>query len=87
MYIISGRDESFLEKQLGGIDNLGMSAEHGGFMRFPGSKDWMNLTEMLDMSWMSEVEEVFKYYTEVSIIRLRSREAEGCLTITLAVAL
>ena len=25
----------------------------------------MNLTERLDMGWMSEVEEVFRYYTEV----------------------
>jgi hypothetical protein len=24
------------------------------------------LTEALDMSWLSEVEEIFKYYTEVS---------------------
>lgn len=24
------------------------------------------MTEALDMSWMSEVEEIFKYYTEVS---------------------
>jgi trehalose-6-phosphatase len=24
------------------------------------------LTEALDMSWLSEVEEIFKYYTEVN---------------------
>ncbi|KAF7325351.1 Trehalose-6-phosphate phosphatase [Mycena venus] len=70
VYIISGRDGGFLEQHLGHLKNVGFSAEHGGFMRPPGSADkngeggWVNLTEKLDMSWMGEVEEVFRYYTE-----------------------
>ncbi|KAL6300944.1 trehalose 6-phosphate phosphatase [Sparassis latifolia] len=64
VYIISGRDGAFLEQHLGHIQNLGMSAEHGGFVRSPGEKEWSNFTENLDMSWMAEVLEVFKYYTE-----------------------
>ncbi|CAL1698983.1 unnamed protein product [Somion occarium] len=64
VYIISGRDGEFLEQHLGHIKNLGMSAEHGGFIREPGSKIWANFTENLDMSWMDEVLEIFKYYTE-----------------------
>ncbi|KLO09858.1 hypothetical protein SCHPADRAFT_943330 [Schizopora paradoxa] len=64
VYIISGRDGGFLEMHLGDIEGLGMSAEHGGFMRLPGSTVWDNLTAKLDMSWMTDVEEVFKYYTE-----------------------
>ncbi|TCD60628.1 threalose-6-phosphate phosphatase [Steccherinum ochraceum] len=64
VYIISGRDGAFLEQHLGHIQNLGMSAEHGGFIREPGSKTWSNFTESLDMSWMGEVLEIFKYYTE-----------------------
>jgi trehalose 6-phosphate synthase/phosphatase len=35
-------------------------------MREPGGKKWVDLTERLDMGWMGEVEEVFRYYTEVS---------------------
>ena len=71
VYIISGRDGQFLEQHLGHLENVGFSAEHGGFVRPPkrengGSSEWMNFTERLDMSWMSEVEEIFKYYTEVS---------------------
>jgi trehalose 6-phosphate synthase/phosphatase len=50
---------------LGHLKNVGFSAEHGGFFRERGSKEWTNLTKSLDMSWMSEVEEIFKYYTEV----------------------
>jgi trehalose 6-phosphate synthase/phosphatase len=64
VYIISGRDGEFLEQHLGHIGGLGMSAEHGGFIRAPGSKQWTNFTESMDMSWMNEVLEVFKYYTE-----------------------
>ena len=41
-----------------------MSAEHGGFIRAPGEESWRNFTESLDMSWMQEVLEIFKYYTE-----------------------
>ncbi|KAJ7635051.1 trehalose 6-phosphate phosphatase [Roridomyces roridus] len=65
VYIISGRDQAFLEQHLGHLPLVGFSAEHGGFIREPGvGKPWTNFTEKLDMSWMGEVEEVFKYYTE-----------------------
>ncbi len=64
VFIISGRDGAFLEQHLGHIRGLGMSAEHGGFIRTPGEAKWTNFTESLDMSWMGEVLEVFKYYTE-----------------------
>ena len=66
VYIISGRDGDFLLQHLGHIKGLGMSAEHGGFIRAPGETKWTNFTEVLDMSWMQEVEEIFKYYTEVT---------------------
>ena len=65
VYIISGRDGAFLEAHLGHFERLGMSAEHGGFVREPGQRAWRNFTEALDMSWMEEVLEIFKYYTEV----------------------
>jgi trehalose 6-phosphate synthase/phosphatase len=64
VYIISGRDQVFLEEYLGHFKQLGMSAEHGGFMREPGGDSWTNFTETLDMEWMGEVHEIFKYYTE-----------------------
>ena len=65
VYIISGRDGAFLEQHLGHLENVGFSAEHGAFFRERGSGEWTNFTKSLDMSWMSEVEEIFKYYTEV----------------------
>jgi len=50
---------------LGHLKNVGFSAEHGGFFRERGSNEWTNFMMSLDMSWMSEVEEIFRYYTEV----------------------
>ncbi|PPQ80867.1 hypothetical protein CVT25_001876 [Psilocybe cyanescens] len=64
VYIISGRDGAFLEQHLGHLKNVGFSAEHGGFVRERGSSEWTNFTKNLDMSWMAEVEEIFRYYTE-----------------------
>ena len=34
---------------------------------------WSNFTATLDMSWMAEVEEIFKYYTEVCVYLPRKR--------------
>ncbi|KAK9460724.1 glycosyltransferase family 20-domain-containing protein [Lipomyces oligophaga] len=65
VWIISGRDQAFLEKYLGSISpRLGLSAEHGCFMRSIGTTDWINLTEQADMSWQKDVIDIFQYYTE-----------------------
>ncbi|KAG0218852.1 threalose-6-phosphate phosphatase [Mortierella sp. GBA43] len=64
VWVISGRDQKVLEEWLGGVENLGFSAEHGSFMKQPGSKKWTNLTESLDMGWKNDVVEIFTYYTE-----------------------
>jgi len=66
VYLISGRDGDFLEEHWGMVDKLGLSAEHGSFVKQPGDEEFSNMTETLDMSWMSEVEEIFRYYMEVS---------------------
>ncbi|BEJ18226.1 hypothetical protein CspHIS471_0705030 [Cutaneotrichosporon sp. HIS471] len=64
VYLISGRDGDFLEEHWGMVPNLGFSAEHGSFVKTPEEGEWVNMTEALDMSWMSEVEDIFRYYTE-----------------------
>ena len=64
VWIISGRDQAFLDEWLGHISELGLSAEHGSFVRQPQSEDWENLTEKFDMSWQKEVLNIFNYYTE-----------------------
>ncbi len=64
VWIISGRDQNFLNQWMGDISELGLSAEHGSFIRQPRSDVWENLTEQYDMSWQKEVLEVFQHYTE-----------------------
>ncbi|KAK8927883.1 Trehalose-phosphatase [Metarhizium anisopliae] len=64
VWIISGRDQEFLGQHLGHISQLGFSAEHGSFMRDPGSEEWINLAEKFDMGWQVEAMEVFQKYTD-----------------------
>ncbi|KAI0107378.1 glycosyltransferase family 20 protein [Hypoxylon sp. NC0597] len=64
VWIISGRDQEFLQQHLGHIPELGFSAEHGSFIRHPGKDTWENLAEKLDMSWQTDVLEIFQKYTD-----------------------
>lgn len=64
VWIISGRDQEFLKQHLGHISQLGFSAEHGSFMKNPGSDHWENLAETFPMGWQAEVMEIFQKYTD-----------------------
>jgi trehalose 6-phosphate synthase/phosphatase len=64
VWIISGRDQAFLDEWMGHIPELGLSAEHGSFMRQPLSDEWVNLTEKEDMSWQQEVIDTFQRFTD-----------------------
>lgn len=64
VWIISGRDQNFLNQWMGDISELGLSAEHGSFMREPQKENWENLAEHVDMSWQSDVMDIFQQYTE-----------------------
>lgn len=63
VWIVSGRPESFLEEHLGHISALGLSAEHGCFIREPYHSNWVTLTEKLDLAWQEKVLEIFGKYT------------------------
>ncbi|OLN85827.1 Trehalose-phosphatase [Colletotrichum chlorophyti] len=64
VWIISGRDQEFLQQHLGHIPGLGFSAEHGSFMKNPGSDEWINLADEFDMGWQAEVINVFQSFTD-----------------------
>lgn len=66
VFVISGRDGVTLERWLGCIDNLGMSAEHGCFLKMPNEKEWQNLIADQNDEWKTEVSQVFEYFTERS---------------------
>ncbi|KAI7894428.1 glycosyltransferase family 20-domain-containing protein [Mucor mucedo] len=64
VWVISGRSKHYLEEWLGHIPNLGLSSEHGCFIRDPKSETWVSMLENVDMSWKDDVMEIFEYYTE-----------------------
>ena len=64
VWIISGRDQAFLDEWMGHIPELGLSAEHGSFIRHPYEDQWENVTAKTDMSWQKEIIQVFQHYTE-----------------------
>lgn len=64
VWIVSGRDQVTLDAWLGHIKNLGLSAEHGCFLKSPNTSQWINVVDDIDMSWKQDVIEIFKYYTE-----------------------
>jgi trehalose 6-phosphate synthase/phosphatase len=49
---------------MGHISELGLSAEHGSFIRWPGNETWENIADGMDMSWRQEVLDIFTHYTE-----------------------
>lgn len=59
VWLISGRSRVFLEQHFGDLKNIGLSAEHGSFVRKPGSTEWQNLAASMDMGWKNEVDTVF----------------------------
>ncbi|KAJ9663374.1 threalose-6-phosphate phosphatase [Neophaeococcomyces mojaviensis] len=59
LWLVSGRSKVFLEKHFGHIKSVGLSAEHGCFMRQPGAEEWISLAESMDMGWHAVAGKVF----------------------------
>ena len=64
IYVVSGRDQTTLDAWLGSIENIGLSAEHGCFVRDISTGHWLNMLQDLDMGWKNDVLPIFEYYTE-----------------------
>ena len=64
VWIISGRDQAFLEEWMGHISELGLSAEHGSFIRYPGSNDWIDVTATFGKAWQEDVLKIYSKYTD-----------------------
>ena len=62
-WIISGRDKAFLDKHFGKIAALGLSAEHGAFIRRPYHTQWECTSEATDIAWQNEILAVIEGYT------------------------
>lgn len=68
VYVISGRDQGTLESWLGHIPRLGLSAEHGCFLRTiqePIEKPtWIATVDLQELYWHQDVLPILEYYTE-----------------------
>lgn len=60
VFIVSGRSQQFLEHHFRHVRGLGLSAEHGCFLKLPDRDEWLDLTKDKDMGWKDEVEMVFQ---------------------------
>jgi len=66
VYIISGRSRKDLDQWFGGVERLGLAAEHGYFYRPIGSKEWHSLSARDDFSWKGLVQPIFEQYTDAT---------------------
>ncbi len=66
VWIVSGRNQSFLEHVFSPLTQVGLVAEHGSFLRTPESTSWEDLTAEVNMNWQKEVIKVFQSYTDMT---------------------
>ncbi|KAF8083168.1 hypothetical protein N665_0790s0029 [Sinapis alba] len=64
IFIVSGRGRESLGKWFSPCKNVGVAAEHGYFLKWPGSEEWETCGQGTDFGWMQIVEPVMKQYTE-----------------------
>lgn len=68
VYVISGRDQKTLESWLGHIPRLGLSAEHGCFLRTIQepieNPTWISMVDLQELHWHQDVLPIMEYYTE-----------------------
>ncbi|KAG0239206.1 hypothetical protein BGX31_002981 [Mortierella sp. GBA43] len=65
VYIMSGRTRDSLDEVFGTLENVGLCAEGGCFLKPAGKKTWESLVqEGTDMQWRKKVMEMFEYYKE-----------------------
>ncbi|KAI3732129.1 hypothetical protein L1987_63327 [Smallanthus sonchifolius] len=64
VFIVSGRGRESLSKAFSPCKKLGIAAEHGYFMRWPGDVEWETCGHSNDFGWMQMAEPVMKLYTE-----------------------
>ncbi|CAO1602933.1 threalose-6-phosphate phosphatase [Xanthoria calcicola] len=63
LWIISGRNSAFLQKHLGCLGSVGLSAEHGAFVRLANRTDWEIMFPWADITWQETIMAIFEDYT------------------------
>ena len=63
--VISGRDKESISSWLGNIPGIGLSAEHGNFVKFPHSFHWADSSSTLvSLDWKCTLLDILTYFTE-----------------------
>ncbi|ORX46511.1 hypothetical protein DM01DRAFT_1339515 [Hesseltinella vesiculosa] len=64
IWIVSGRDQKFLQQCFGHLQGIGLSAEHGSFMKFPGETQWIDMLKDVTLTWKDQALDLFHTYTQ-----------------------
>lgn len=64
IFIVSERGRKSLGEWFSPCKNIGIVAEHGYFLKWPGSEEWETCGQGTDFGWMQIVEPMMKQYTE-----------------------
>ena len=71
VFIVSGRDATFLDTHFARFNQIGLGGEHGCLLKLPssGERKWRDMTKEggFDLSWKKDVLAIFQYYTERTI--------------------
>ncbi|MFL6451595.1 MAG: bifunctional alpha,alpha-trehalose-phosphate synthase (UDP-forming)/trehalose-phosphatase [Bryobacteraceae bacterium] len=62
VYVISGRKAADLDRWLGSVPNLGLSAEHGARWRMPSSVQWQG--RKADTKWKDSVGPILQHFAD-----------------------
>ncbi|XP_031255202.1 probable alpha,alpha-trehalose-phosphate synthase [UDP-forming] 11 [Pistacia vera] len=66
VFIVSGRGKDSLGKWFSPCEKLGISAEHGYFLRWTSDAPWETCSLLMDFDWKKIAEPVMKLYTETT---------------------
>ncbi|XP_010525747.1 PREDICTED: probable alpha,alpha-trehalose-phosphate synthase [UDP-forming] 11 isoform X2 [Tarenaya hassleriana] len=66
VFVVSGRGKDPLSKWFGSCENLGISAEHGYFIRWNSSSEWKTCGLRVDLSWKKMALPVMNHYKEAT---------------------
>ncbi|GLU20688.1 hypothetical protein SLE2022_368750 [Rubroshorea leprosula] len=66
VFIVSGRGKNSLSDWFAQIENLGIAAEHGYFIRWSSKSNWETSPVASDFDWKRMAEPVMKLYTEAT---------------------
>jgi len=64
VFIVTGRRRTILDQWFSGVERLGLAAEKGAFIRWPGTTEWETTLEGHDFAWKPSALSIMKKYAE-----------------------